>query len=147
MFRKILCPTDLGDRSIAALATGVELARAFDARLILLNVRPDFMDKKEMVMLRVSRYDFLKDERDTAVAARKIMAEELKLAGGENLPHELLIREGEPHKEILEVAGQLGCDLIILTTTGRHGLLEHIRGRGMERVVAETHVPVLVLPV
>ena len=126
MFKKILCPTDLSERSFAAVAKGVELARLCGAELVLLNVRPEFMRKEEMVMLRVSAIQFLKDESDMAVAARKIMETELANAGGEDIPHEMLIREGDPHKEILEVAEQLHCDLIILTTTGRDQLLEYI---------------------
>ena len=55
--------------------------------------------------------------------------------------------KGIPHKEILEVAEQLHCDLIILTTTGRDHLLEHVKGSGAERIVARSHVPILVLPV
>lgn len=147
MFKKILCPTDLSGRSLAAVAKGVELARLCTAELVLLNVRPEFMRKEEMVMLRVSAAEFLKDESDMAVAARKIMEAELATAGGEDLPHEILIREGDPHEEILEVAEQLHCDLIILTTTGRDHLLEHIKGSDAERMVAATHVPILVLPV
>ena len=59
------------------------------------------MKKEEMVMLRVSASEFLRDEGDTAVAARKIMEAELVKAGGEDVPHQMLIREGDPHKEIL----------------------------------------------
>jgi nucleotide-binding universal stress UspA family protein len=146
MFKKILCPTDLSERSLAAVAKGVELARLCGAEIVLLNVRPEFMKKKEMVMLRVSASEFLKDEGDMAVAARKIMEAELVKAGGEDIAHEMLIREGDPHKEILEVAEQLHCDLIILTTTGRDHLLEHIKGSGAERIISVTHVPILVLP-
>jgi nucleotide-binding universal stress UspA family protein len=147
MFKKILCPTDLCERSLAAVAKGVELARLCGAELVLLNVRPEFLKKEEIVMLRVSASEFLKDESDMAVATRKIMEAELANAGGEDVPHQILIREGDPHIEILEVAEQLHCDLIILTTTGRDHLLEHIKGSGAERIVSATHVPILVLPV
>jgi len=147
MFKKILCPIDLSERSLVAIAKGVELARLCGAEIVLLNVRPEFMRKEEMVMLRVSASDFLKDERNTAVAVRKVMETELAKAGGEDIPHEILIREGDPHKEILEVAEQLHCDLIILTTTGRDHLLERIKGSGAERIVSATNVPRLVLPV
>jgi nucleotide-binding universal stress UspA family protein len=147
MFKKILCPSDLSERSLAAIAKGVELARLCGAEIVLLNVRPEFMKKEEMVMLRVSASEFLKEEADIAVAARKIMEAELVNAGGVDVLHQMLIREGDPHKEILEVAEQLHCDLIILTTTGRDHLLEHIKGSGSERIVSAAHVPILVLPV
>jgi nucleotide-binding universal stress UspA family protein len=123
------------------------LARLCGAELVLLNVRSEFMDKKEMVMLRVSAHEFLKDERDIAVAARRIMEAELEKVGGTDIPHEFIVREGDPHKEILETAERLKCDLIILTTTGRDHLLEHVKGSDAERMVARSHVPILVLPI
>jgi nucleotide-binding universal stress UspA family protein len=146
MFKKILCPTDLEDRSLTAIAKAVELARLCRSELVLLNVRPEFMSKEEMVMLRVSPAEFQRDERNIAVAAKRIVEAELAKVGGSDIPHEVVLREGDPHKEIIETAQELCCDLIVLTTTGRDSLLEHIKGSGTERIVSVSHVPVLVLP-
>jgi nucleotide-binding universal stress UspA family protein len=147
MFKKILVPSDLSEQSMPAVRQAVEWARLCNAELVMLNVRPEFMSKEEMVLLRVSAYDFVKDERDTAVAAKKILEEELARAGGSEIRHQVLLREGEPVREILETAEKTGCDLIIITTTGRTGLLEHLRGSDAEHLVKETEIPILVLPV
>ena len=96
MFKKILCPTDLSERSLAAITKGVELARLCGAELVLLNVRPEFMEKKEMVMLRVSAPNSSEKESDIAAAARKIMEAELERMGGTDIPHEFVVREGNP---------------------------------------------------
>lgn len=147
MFNKILIPSDLSEASMLAMHYGVRLANVCTAKLVLLNVRPDFMDKKEMIMLRISSYDFLEQEEDVAVAAKSILEEELRRAGGSQIEHETILREGDPHSEILETAEEFKCDLIILTTTGRNHLLEKIKGSDAERIVSQSHVPILVLPV
>jgi len=147
MFSKIMIPSDLSEASMLAVEYGVRLANLCSAELVLLNVRPDFMDKKEMVMLRISAYDFLDKEEDIAVAAKSILEEELNRAGGSQLKHETILREGDPHEEILTVAEEMKCDLIILTTTGRNHILEKIKGSDAERIVSQSHVPILVLPI
>ncbi len=147
MFKKILVPSDLSEQSMPGVRQAVEWAKLCNAELVMLNVRPEFMSKDEMVLLRVSSYEFLKDERDTAVAAKKILEEELVRAGGGEIKHQVLLREGDPVHEILETAEKTGCDLIVITTTGRTGLLEHLRGSDAEHLVKETEIPILVLPV
>src|SRR5690606_16736611 len=111
--------SDLSEQSTPGIHRAAELAKLMGAELVLLNVRPEFMSKEEMVLLRIKYYDFLKQEKDTAVAAKKILEEELRRARGADLKHQTLLREGDPHHEILETAEELGCDLIVITTTGR----------------------------
>lgn len=147
MFNKILCPTDLSKASLQSIARGAQLARLVDAELVLLNVRPEFMSKEEMVMSRVSVYGLQEKAKNLALAAKEIMTEELRRAGGGEIKYELLLREGEPHEEILETAEELGCDLIIITTSGRNHLIEHIKGSDAEQMLSRTHVPMLILPV
>lgn len=147
MFARILCPTDLSEASLVSIARGAELARYCKAELILLNVRPEFISKEEMVMMRVSTYDIHQKERDIAVAAKAIMEEELRRAGGSELEHKTILREGEPHEEVLAVAEEMNCDLIVLTTTGRNHLIEHIKGSDAEQMLSKSHVPMLIFPV
>ncbi|MFH2056228.1 MAG: universal stress protein [bacterium] len=147
MFNRILCPTDLSKASLTSIAKGVELALLCDAELILLNVRPEFMSKEAMVMSRVSTYGIHQHEKDIALAAKEIMSEELRRVGGGELKHQLILREGEPHEEILATAEDLKCDLIIITTSGRNHLIEHIKGSDAEQMLSRTHVPMLILPV
>ncbi len=147
MFNRILCPTDLSRSSLVSIAKGARLAKLCDAELILLNVRPEFVSKEAMVMRRVSAYGIHEHERDIALAAKEIMKEELRRAGGLELKHQMILREGEPDEEILATAEKLGCDLIVLTTTGRNHLIEHIRGSDAEQMLARAHVPMLIFPV
>lgn len=147
MFKKILVPSDLREASLVAFKAGVELAQANQAQLFLLNVHPEFMSKEEMEMLRVSAQKFIKEERDIAVNAKTVLAEMLKRSGGDKVEHQILLREGNARDEILGTAKELGCDLIIVTTTGRTRLAEHLHGSDSEQLVRDTQTPILVIPV
>lgn len=147
MFKKILVPSDLSEQSLVAISAAVELVRAFKSELFLLNVRPEFMSKEEMEMLRVSAQKFLKDEKEIAVAAKTTLEEMFKRAGGEDLPHKILLREGDHRDEILATATEINCDLIIITTKGRSRLMDHLHGSDSEQLVRETRTPILVIPV
>ena len=54
MFKKILCATDLNETSHVAVKKAVQLAHQYDAKIFMLNVHEEFMNKDEMGMLRVS---------------------------------------------------------------------------------------------
>lgn len=147
MFKKILVPSDLSEQSLVAIKAGVDLARALKSELILLNVHPEFMRKGEMEMLRVSPQGFLKNEKEIALTAKTTMEELFKRAGGADLPHKILLREGNHLDEILATGEELECDLIILITTGRSHLREHLHGSDSEQLVRAAQIPILVIPV
>ena len=67
MFSHILCATDLSPRSSEALRVAVHMAAKYNARLTLLNVHEEFMDKDEMVMLRVSAEQMQQHFREIAM--------------------------------------------------------------------------------
>jgi len=147
MYKKILVPSDLREASLAAIHTAVDIARRSSAELYLLNVRPEFMSKEEMEMLRISVQTFVKEEKDIAVNAKAVLAEMLRRTGGDDVAHKILLREGDPKDEILATAQELGCDLIVITTTGRSRLGEHLHGSDAEQLVRQTRIPILVIPV
>jgi nucleotide-binding universal stress UspA family protein len=47
---------------------------------------------------------------------------------------------------ILAVAGQCAADLIVMTTAGRHGFLDALRGSTTERVLGGGALPLLAIP-
>jgi nucleotide-binding universal stress UspA family protein len=147
LFRKILCPTDLSERSLVSIRAAVDMARLCKSEIILLNIHHEFMDKGEMTMLRVSAEDFVEKEKDVAVTAKEKMEELLRKAGGSDLPHKSIIRKGEVCEQIVEEAESLGCNLVVISTTGRSHLREHLKGSEAERIVRASKVPVLVVPV
>ncbi len=153
MFSHILCATDLSPRSDEALRVAVHMAARYEARLTILNVHEEFMDKSEMVMLRVS-VDQMQDRyRTVALKCREQMEQMVTSVGLEDIQVEYLIREGKPADVILKVAQEVGVDLtdpesplIVMGTNGRNDLVERLLGSVAEFVVRHAACPVLVIP-
>lgn len=135
MFKKILCADDLSHRARKVLATALDLARQYGAELVILNVREDFLDKDEMVMLRVDVSEFEADMQQKAMAIRHSIESEIEALGGQDLQVEILLREGKPGKTIPLVAQELGADLIVIGTHGLSFIREKLFGATSEEVI------------
>ena len=152
MFKKIICATDLSPRSDAALHTAIHMAARFEAKLIVLNVHEEFMDKEEMVMLRVSVEQMQERFKKIAVNARKVMAEQVAATGVDNLEVEYILREGKAGDVIVGYAEEIATTggptdtLVVLGTNGKHSLMEKILGSVAQHVVKESQIPVLAVP-
>jgi nucleotide-binding universal stress UspA family protein len=152
MFKKIICATDLSPRSDEALHTAIHMATRFGAALMVLNVHEEFMDKDEMVMLRVSVEQMQERFREIAVNARKLMAEQVAAIGVDNLDVEYVLREGKGGEAIVHYAqeiagsGDKSDTLIVMGTNGKHALLDRLLGSVAQHVVKESPYPVLVVP-
>lgn len=57
-----------------------------------------------------------------------------------------IVKQGNADETILRCAEELNADLIVMTTEGRHGFLDALRGSTSERVLAKSRCPLLSLP-
>jgi len=137
--KKILAATDFSETADQAGALARDLARRFEAHLDMLHV---------IVLLEDPHLE--KDHRDQLEALltsgddarRKILEESYEEQQGVAVtPH--LIRGVAPGEVIVETAGTLGCDLIVMGTHGRRGLSHLLLGSVAERVVRTASSPVL----
>ena len=142
MYKKILLPVDLSERSFLALPIAFQIANAFNAELSILHVEESFMTDKEMVMLRVSVNHYQDLQKEKAIDSKRIIAEYMEKY---NIPKdavEVLIREGSPRKDIVRIAHKRKFDLIIMTTTGRDHLVDNIIGSNAESVLKKSKMSV-----
>ena len=146
MFHQILCPTDLAERSHLALEKAVQLAHQFSAEITLLNVHPEFMDGDAREMLRVSVAKMKEKYRQTALKAREKMREKIRALHAEDVPLSYLLRGGKPSATILEVAVEIGADLIVMASDGRDNIGDFVAGTITEQVINRSRCPVLVVP-
>ena len=135
--------TDLSERSLKALRYAADIALKYEAEITLLHVVEEFLNKEEMVMLRVSVSDFKEMQKQMAVAAKEIMEDELDRIGAKGVKHKLILREGKPEKEITSTAEELDMDLLVITTNGRSNIEEKLLGSTAEHIVRYSKVPVL----
>ena len=129
---RILVATDFSDDSGTALAWGEELARRFEAEIVLLHVEEP-LDRTPGYALDGERHRVAEDELSRLVDR---LAERGFRARG-------LLRNGSPFEQIVQTANTEPADMIVLGTHGRTGLSHLLMGSVAERVVRSAHCPVL----
>jgi len=138
--KRVLAPTDFSPGAESALQWGTSVSAAFDAELVMLNVLdlslagvaglPTGFAAMPAAAELIGR---LRAETKTEIA--KIAARYPKAT--------TLVREGIPRTGILDVAREVGADLIVMGTHGRTGLAHIFFGSVAEYVVRHSRIPVL----
>jgi nucleotide-binding universal stress UspA family protein len=131
--KTILHPTDFSERSEVAFRLACALARDHGARVVALHVvLPAVLYGEGMVVLPPESY-----QREAEEKLRRLQAHDPKV------PVECRVAEGDPTREILRVAQEVKCDLIVLGTHGWTGLGRILMGSVAEGVVRKAPCPVL----
>ncbi len=144
MFKHILMPTDGSDHSERAIERGIELAKLCGARVTGIHVVPDYrltiaedsafdpalpgkMDEEARARAE-SFLAFVKKDGDGAGRA-------LRYRDRDQLP---AVRRHHQHRQ------RRHCDLIVMTSRNRKGLVSLIMGSEASRVLHRASIPVLV---
>jgi universal stress protein A len=131
----ILDPTDFSPLSAHAFHVACSLARDHGGRLIVLHVAEPPIVGYGGVMIPPPEGDYQALEEQL----RRIQAPDDKVV----IEHRLEV--GNPVTEILRVAEETKCDLIVMGTHGRTGLAHLLMGSVAEKVVRRAVCPVLVV--
>lgn len=140
MYKDILVPVDLEDESSwkAALGHAVGLAQAFGARLHVMTVVPDFGTAM------VAQY-FPKDyEQKVLAEARENLHAFTRDRIPEGVEVQHIVGHGRVYDEILRVAEEIRCDLILMASH-RPELKDYLLGPNAARVVRHARHSVLVV--
>ena len=140
MYKNILIPTDGSEIAEQAVEHGIRLAKALNAKvhgLYVIDISAFAGIPTEAVWesMRV----LLEEEGKKALAKVEELSKQL------GVEHELIIREGIPAEEIVNVAKEKGVDLIVMGTAGRTGLDRFLLGSVAEKVVRTSSCPVMVV--
>lgn len=139
MYQRMLVAYDDSENAEVALRQAVRLARVSDAALWVLWVRealPQFAETIDEV-----------DEEEEAASTyfrriqKRVKAHEADLGK----PIHVECRPGQPGKNIVAYAEELGCDLIVLGHTGHSGLWGRLLGHTADRVSEHAHCDVLII--
>jgi universal stress protein A len=137
---KILSPIQFDENSIAALGLARDVAEQNNATIYLLHVvhilpalgEPSIIDKVEG------------PEGQKALAAlQEIASKYLK-----DVKYEIIIRGAglsDITKAVLHAAGEIGIDLIVMTTHGRTGIPHLLMGSVAEGVIGGATCPVMII--
>jgi nucleotide-binding universal stress UspA family protein len=146
MFKKILCPTDLGNRSFVALEKAVQIAHQFDSSITMLNIHDEFMDEKERHMLRTDVNKMKEAFKKTAVECKKKMKQSIHELHADDIKIDYVLKEGTPSKMIPQYAREHHMDLIVMATDGRDNVMDFVTGTISEHVINHATCPCLIIP-
>lgn len=133
----ILAPVDFSSPSLEALEYATQVADRFGARLTLLHVlEPVYLDLE----LGLGRIEDEPQKRAHRGAQLDELAQAVKRC---EVAAESLILGGIPSESILACARGQGCDLIVMGTHGRRGLMRFWYGSVAEAVLRQAPCPVL----
>ncbi len=142
-FRKILCPVDFSDGSLAALTYALSVAQESDATLTVLHaieIPPELSE-------HMPPTDFNIDEVRAAATAASLerLRDLIPDSARTFCTVETLVEEGAAYRQVLKVAGERQCDLIVMGVQGRGALDLLLFGSNTARVTRAATCPVLVV--
>lgn len=142
-FRRILCPVDFSEASIAALEYAISLAEESDARLTVAHVLEVPPELREHAMAGGIDVDAIRAaaEADRLRRLRELIPD----AARTFCDVETAVREGAAYREVLRMAADRQADLIVMGVQGRGALDLMVFGSNTARVARGSTCPVLVV--
>jgi nucleotide-binding universal stress UspA family protein len=122
----VLLATDFSECSKQALELAFALSRDCRARLLVVHVAtpPAFVT-----------YGEFEKVLEKSAGYRRELEEKLRQCQKPDSNAEFLLKDGDPAQEILNVARETPCDLIVMGTHGRTGLRRLLMGSVAEKVL------------
>ena len=144
MFNTILFPTDGSPLSDKAAETAIAFAQLNKAKLVAIRVVQPFPFSPMAdggIVLDASLYEPQMHE-----SAQRAIDKISVAARAANIAFEGVVSVSpSPHEEIVNTAESYHCDIILMASHGRKGLNKLFVGSETQKVLAHTHLPVMVL--
>jgi nucleotide-binding universal stress UspA family protein len=153
--KKILYSTDLSKNARYAFAYAAEIANKHNAKITVLHVLEQISHNTNVLlasMLGEERWQGIQDQNVQEVL--DTIKDRLDKFCGEAqkemiecpfLVEDILVKQGEPGREILKQADLSDFDLIVMGTHGQSALADAMLGSTARRVVRRSKRPVLVI--
>ncbi|SDT00720.1 Nucleotide-binding universal stress protein, UspA family [Paenibacillaceae bacterium GAS479] len=141
-YSKILVGYDGSEQSVRALRSAIELASTFKAMLEVVhvyNATQVFIGETIAASPPIGTESLRLEAETVAAEARTI------IASVTDTPIEVMIAEGDPGNQIVDLAKERGADLVVVGSHGRGGFKEMFTGSVSRHVTQHVHIPVLVV--
>ena len=138
-YRKILVAYDGSPSARNALSLASQLAREDKSWVKVLAVVPPYQGDLELIGV---------SDIKEAIAGpgQEMLAEARNLADREGISILTNLEQGEPYEQIVQVAEEENCDLIIMGRRGKNKMERELMGSVTARVIGHTGKDVLVTP-
>lgn len=153
---KILYATDFSENSRISIGWALVLARKHGAKLLALSVIEDIAVRAPSVQMYFSKEEWEKIKKRNETQAVEQTRQRLQAFCDdikadtpecEYVADEILVRRGVAIEEIVAAAEENDCDVIVIGTTGGHGLTDAIMGSTARGVLRRSSIPVLAIPI
>ena len=136
--KRILHPTDFSECSTLAFQIAIDVAKQYQATLIVLHV-------VETLGAENVSYGEARSQLEPDTYRQRLMAEVQQIVppAGSSIPVEHVVIEGEPAEQIDRFALENKIDLIVMCTQGRTGLARLLTGSIAEQTLRRAPCPVL----
>ena len=142
VFKRILCPVDFSEGSLAALEFAFSLARESDGHITLFH-STEAMTEEEVPEL--IRFDIARFRRDLEAAAASRLAGLVPVGARDWCDPETLVTSGKAYREILRVSQERQSDLIVMGAHGHRPFAVELFGSTAQQVIRRAQCPVLTL--
>jgi nucleotide-binding universal stress UspA family protein len=149
--KKILFATDLSKNSAYAFYYAVHMAKRDEAKIVILHAVEPLPPM--LISLKDFEHQVAKDRWEDTVKKFKERIQDISVKvdarmgiSSVDLISNIFIRLGHPVEEILKMADEEDCDVIVLGTHGKGFLEKTFLGSVSSSVLLRTRKPVFVIP-
>jgi nucleotide-binding universal stress UspA family protein len=141
-FKRLLCPVDFSESSLAALKFAFSLAQQGTADLTILHVFEWPEEGDPLIYRSFSVPEYLRElERDAHARLQALVPDSIR----ESCRPHVRFAHGKAYREILRIATAHAADLIVMGVHGRNPLDLMLFGSSTNQVVRRATCPVLTL--
>lgn len=141
MYKKILVPTDASDFSMRAFKTAVELAKCFQAEIVLIHVA---LTPQNLFGYTVT-YSYAISQEDIIKGGNLVLDTTIAEVPTEGVVTKTVLEIGYPAVKILEQIEKDDIDLVVIGSQGHGPLAGSVLGSVSQRILQKSHVPVLLV--
>ncbi len=143
-YKLIAVATDFSPGALAAFDIALGLARQCGAKLLVAHVIPPLITPSPLLDDLTVNQMTIQLRQDLSDSAQREM-NSAYLGKAQGVPAEAVVLEGDPSRELLNLVGQRGVDLLVVGATGLSGLAEVFFGSVAAKVVRRATCSVMVV--
>lgn len=136
----ILVPVDGSDHSKEALKEAIKMAKAFSAKILLLNVQPHYDTAHTKIFFSKEEIRSYAEE-----LGEEVFKSYLPLLEEAGIPYEKKVEMGNPAERIVETAEKWKSDYIVMGARGLGPLRGTLLGSVSYGVIHQASCPVLIV--
>lgn len=140
--RHVLVAVDQFPQSTSALARGAELARTHDAGMTVVHVAGELDEQSSEQLDATGRRSV---QTHGLALARERVEGALRTLDLDGIALDVRVEKGSPSSRVVEIANDLGVDLMVLRAHQRRSFREKVVGSTADRIIRSTPSSVLVV--